>query len=116
MQIVLDNILERFLPVPNKMKLRLFLQVSVGFLFLIVAHRVIMYFIEPKLTQEVSRPGVILGMAAGLIFVQMVANSLTLARFTRKWLSSQEVIDKMKREKLEMDYNSLQDQLNPHFV
>ena len=35
---------------------------------------------------------------------------------TRKWLNSQEVIAKMKREKLEMDYNSLQDQLNPHFL
>ena len=116
LQIVLDNILEKFLPVPTKLKLRLFLQICVSILFLIFAHRVIMYFIEPKLTEEESRPSVILGMVAGLIFVQMVANSLTLGRMTRKWLNSQEVIAKMKREKLEMDYNSLQDQLNPHFL
>ncbi|MCE4566813.1 sensor histidine kinase [Maribellus sp. CM-23] len=116
LQIILDNILERFLPVPTKMKLRFILQISVGFLFLILAHRVIMYFIEPELGGENSRPGVILGMAAGLIFIQMVANSLTLARISIKWLNSQEIIAKMKREKLEMDYNSLQDQLNPHFL
>ncbi|MCK3684819.1 histidine kinase [Maribellus sp. YY47] len=115
-QIILDNILERFLPVPKKIKLRLFLQVGVGVLFLIVAHRVIMAVIEPKLVLDNSRSGVILGMAAGLIFVQMVANSLTMTRITRKWLNSQEVIEKMKLEKLEMDYNSLQDQLNPHFL
>lgn len=116
LQIVLDNVLEKILPVPNKMGLRLFLQIGVGILFLFLAHRVIMFFIAPKLTIEESRPGVILGMAAGLIFVQMAANSLTLARFTQKWLNSQEVIAEMKREKLEMDYNSLQDQLNPHFL
>ncbi len=116
LQIILDNVLERFLPVPTKMKLRFILQISVGFLFLILAHRVIMHFIEPELGGENSRPGVILGMAAGLIFVQMVANSLTLARISIKWLNAQEIIAKMKREKLEMDYNSLQDQLNPHFL
>ena len=116
LQIILDNILERFLPVPSKIKLRFFLQISVGIIFLVVAHRVIMYFIEPKLTLHESRSGVILGMAAGLIFVQMVANSLTLARLTQKWLNSQEVIAEMKRDKLQMDYNSLQDQLNPHFL
>lgn len=116
LQIVLDNILERFLPVPRKIKLRLFLQVTVGILFLVATHRIIMYFIEPKLRLLDSRPGVILGMTTGLIFVQMIANSLTLARFSRKWVNSQEVIAEMKREKLEMDYNSLQDQLNPHFL
>ncbi|AGY54893.1 Inner membrane protein ypdA [Bacteroidales bacterium CF] len=115
-QIVLDNILEKFLPVPTKLKLRLFLQIFVSFLFLILSHRVIMYFLEPKLILENSRPAVILGMALGLIFVQVVANSLTMARITRKWLNSQEEIAEMKQEKLEMDYNSLQDQLNPHFL
>ncbi|WP_167605913.1 sensor histidine kinase [Maribellus sediminis] len=116
LQIVLDNVLERFLPVPTRIKLRLFLQISVGILFLVAAHRVIMFFVDPKLTLEESRPGVILGMAAGLIFVQMVANSLTLARLTQKWVNLQETIAEMKREKLQMDYNMLQDQLNPHFL
>nr|WP_320020940.1 histidine kinase [uncultured Draconibacterium sp.] len=116
LQIILDNILERFLPVPKKIKLRLFLQVTVGILFLYFAHRAIMFFIEPKLTPQESRSGVIMGMITGLVFVQMVANSLTIARFTQKWLDTQEQIAEMKREKLRMDYNSLQDQLNPHFL
>ncbi|WP_297098152.1 sensor histidine kinase [uncultured Draconibacterium sp.] len=115
-QIILDNILERFLPVPKKIKLRLFLQISVGILFLVFAHRVIMHFIDPKLGIGESRSGVIMGMITGLVFVQMVANSLTIARFAQKWFDSQEQIAEMKREKLRMDYNSLQDQLNPHFL
>ncbi|AHW61605.1 Histidine kinase [Draconibacterium orientale] len=116
LQIVLDNILERFLPIPKKIKLRLFLQISVGILFMVFAHRIIMYFIDPKLGIGESRSGVIMGMVTGLVFVQMVGNSLTIARFTQKWLDSQEQIAEMKREKLRMDYNSLQDQLNPHFL
>nr|WP_321358526.1 histidine kinase [uncultured Draconibacterium sp.] len=116
LQIALDNILERFLPVPKKIKLRLFLQISVGILFLYVVHRIIMYFVDPKLVGQTSRPSVILGVILGLAFVQMVANSLTIARFTQKWFDSQEQIAEMKREKLRMDYNSLQDQLNPHFL
>lgn len=116
LQILLDNVLERFFPVPDKIKLRFFLQIAVGILFLLAAHRLIMYFIEPKLRLPESRSGVILGVAAGLIFVQMVANALNLSRLTEKWLSSQEIIAEMKREKLQMDYNSLQDQLNPHFL
>ncbi|WP_320110475.1 histidine kinase [Draconibacterium orientale] len=116
LQIVLDNILERFLPIPKKIKLRLFLQISVGILFMVFAHRIIMYFIDPKLGIGESRSGVIMGMVTGLVFVQMVGNSLTIARFAQKWFDSQEQIAEMKREKLRMDYNSLQDQLNPHFL
>jgi LytS/YehU family sensor histidine kinase len=116
LQIILDNILERFLPVPKKIKLRFFLQISVGILFLYVALRGIMYFVGPKLTLPDSRSGVVMGMVTGLVFVQMVANSLTIARFTQKWFDSQEQIAEMRREKLSMDYNSLQDQLNPHFL
>jgi len=116
LQIVLDNVLERIFPVPTKMKLRVILQINLGIVFLLISHRVIMYFVDPRITIDASRPGVILGMAAGLIFVQMAANSLTLARFTQKWVHSQELIAEMKREKLQMDYNILQDQLNPHFL
>ncbi len=115
-QIVLDNILERFLPIPEKIKLRIFLQIIFGLLFLIIAHRVVMWFLEPQLVVEGSRIGVVLGMIIGLLFVQMIANSLTVARFTKKYLDTQEEMAEMKREKLRMDYNQLQDQLNPHFL
>ncbi len=115
-QIVLDNILERFLPIPDKIKLRIFLQISLGILFLIVAHRFVISLLEPQLVVEGSRVGVVLGMIIGLLFVQLIANALTIARFTKKYLDTQEEMAEMKREKLRMDYNLLQDQLNPHFL
>jgi len=115
-QIVLDNILERFLPIPEKIKLRITLQVILGVLFLAFIHRIVMRFLEPQLVIEGARIGVILGMMIGLLFVQLIANSLIIARFTKKYLDTQEEMADMKREQLRMDYNQLQDQLNPHFL
>ncbi|WP_346855429.1 histidine kinase [uncultured Draconibacterium sp.] len=115
-QIILDNILERFLPVPEKLKLRLAIQLVLGLLLLLLVMKGLMFFIEPQLLEEHSRPGIFMGLLMGLLFVQITASSLAVARFTQKWLDSQEQIAEMKREKLRMDYNSLQDQLNPHFL
>ncbi len=115
-QIALDNILERFLPVPNKMKLRLLIQVSCGLIILYLSFHLIMQYIEPEIQNERTLPGVYMGLLTGLLFVYMTANGLTIARFTEKWFNSQRQIDDMKRERLKMDYNSLQDQLNPHFL
>jgi len=115
-QIILDNILERFLPVPEKIKLRLAIQLLLGLSVLLLVMKVLMLFIEPQLLEEHSRSGIFMGLLMGLLFVQMMASSLAVARFTQKWLDSQEQIAEMKREKLRMDYNSLQDQLNPHFL
>jgi len=115
-QIILDNILERFLPIPEKIKLRISLQIILGILFLIVAHRVVMMLIGPQLVIAGARVGVVLGMIVGLLFVQIIANSLIVARFTKKYFDTQEEMADMKREKLRMDYNQLQDQLNPHFL
>jgi sensor histidine kinase YesM len=115
-QILLDNILERFLPVPKKIKLRIVIQISLGLLTLVLMHSVLMHLIDPQMLVAESEPGIFMGILAGLVFVQVIANSLTIARLTQKWIDTQDEIAEMKREKLRMDYNSLQDQLNPHFL
>lgn len=115
-QIVFDNILERFLPVPQKIKLRISLQILLGLAVLVLTQRIVMYFFNPQLITENTKPGIYMGLISGLLFVYMLATSITIARFTQKWIDTQEEIADMKREKLRMDYNSLQDQLNPHFL
>lgn len=115
-QILLDNILERFLPIPEKLRLRIFLQIVFSFIFLYVALHVLMLIMAPEMDDDGGRPGLFMGLISGLLFVQFLANGLILARTTQKLLDSQEQIAAMKREKLEMSYNSLQDQLNPHFL
>jgi sensor histidine kinase YesM len=116
LQIVFDNIFERFFPVPQKLRLRIFLQLIVAVLFIVLATWVLFLLSDPKLTDVKARPGVLMGMLSGLLFVQLLASSLTTARLTRKWIDSQKEIAEMKSEKLKMDYLLLQDQLNPHFL
>lgn len=116
LQIVLDNILERFFPIPERIKLRIMIQIAVGILFLIVTHSLVSSFILSLVDIPNAKPGIMMGLLTGLVFVQMIANSLAIARFTIKWIDAQEEMADMKREKLRMDYNSLQDQLNPHFL
>lgn len=115
-QIILDNILERLMPVPNKIRLRMVIQVASAFIMLYISAKVVMLFIEEDITNMQQRPGIVMGIIMGLFFVHLVANGLTIARFTGKWMASQKQINEMKQEKLKMDYNSLQDQLNPHFL
>ena len=88
-QILLDNILERFLPVPKKIKLRIAMQISLGLLTLVAAHTLLMRFLDPQILEEGSESGVFMGILAGLVFVQMVANALTVARLTQKMLDAQ---------------------------
>lgn len=116
LQIILDNILERFFPIPDKIKLRIMIQVAVGILFLIVTHSLVSSYLVAQVDIPNAKPGIMMGLLTGLVFVQMIANSLAIARFTRKWMDAQDEMAEMKREKLNMDYNSLQDQLNPHFL
>lgn len=115
-QIILDNILERFLPIPKKIRLRLVIQFIIAIIFLAFVHRIVMGTFDPEVLNEKSRPGVYMGLIIGLLLVFIMAQALTIARFTEKWTASQKQISEMKREKLEMDYHSLQDQLNPHFL
>ncbi|MCG8306851.1 MAG: histidine kinase [Cytophagales bacterium] len=115
-QIILDHILERFLPIPTKIRLRVVLHLCVGIVVLVISHKIIMSILSPEMLNETTRPGTYMGLISGLLFVYMLANSLTYTRFLEKWMESQNKIEEMKREKLRIDYNSLQDQLNPHFL
>ena len=116
-QIAVDNLMERIMPVPNLVRLRLAIQIVLGLFVIALVFKIIVFIIEPDLiTINNNKVATFMGLMIGLIFVFMVAHGLILARFTEKWAASQRKFSEMKREKLKMDYNILQDQLNPHFL
>ena len=55
-------------------------------------------------------------MGFGLVFTIFLVSSLLMTRLVDKWMFAQSEIEELKREKLKMDYNALQDQLNPHYL
>ena len=112
--ILSDVLFELIFPIPSKIRLRIFSQMVLG-LFLIVGISMLMATFSPE-KEVIPRSIILTGFALGLTFVMLVSSSLLIFRFTDKWISAQHEISMMKQEKLRMDYNSLQDQLNPHFL
>jgi uncharacterized membrane-anchored protein YhcB (DUF1043 family) len=112
--IILDNVMERIFPIPKKLKLRLILQSFLSIFILVLIYKAVPLVFPDKYGAPKSH--FYLGIAVGLIFVTMLSTILLITRFTEKWIFVQQKIDKMEKEKLRIDYNALQDQLNPHFL
>lgn len=113
-QLVVDYILEIFLPIPKKIRLRIFIQTLSGLALIILVFNLITTIDDTY--EKVTKTAYFLGVALGLVFITLVSTALLIMRLTQKWIQSQKEIDVMKQEKLKMDYNSLQDKLNPHFL
>lgn len=114
LQIVFDLVLEKFFPIPDKIRTRLIVQTIGGIALLVFMFQVAVSF--TSFYPGIPKANIYLGLAIGLVFVSVFASSLLLMRLTEKWIFSQKEMDRLKQEKLKMDYNSLQDQLNPHFL
>ena len=116
--IITDMILERYLPVPDKLRFRIIAQTILS----IILSTVIYYIAVAVLTgtlheeKEISDNLRRLSMGFGLVFTIFLVSSLLMTRLVDKWMFAQSEIEELKREKLKMDYNALQDQLNPHYL
>ncbi len=115
-QIIMDNVLEYFFPVPYKLRLRLAFHFLAGLILLLLSYKFVVGVIDPEINDNRVKPFIYIGMVIGLMFVVLVTNILTISRMTEKWFYSTRQLDVIKQEKLQMDYNSLQDKLNPHFL
>ena len=114
MHIVLDNILEYFLPIPEKLRRRFAIQIPLNIVLIIVVFQ-FMNLISPH-DSDAPKSVLYMGFALGLVFVTIISSGHLLMKLMEKWVFAQKRIDELKQEKLRMDYNALQDQLNPHFL
>ncbi|MBW6534280.1 MAG: histidine kinase [Mariniphaga sp.] len=109
-----DHLAERFLPIPKKISLRVVLHFVVS---LLIAVAVVFYFsFIVKEALFFSHPIVQLMMLLGLIFIFIITVFSVSLRIIEKWIYSMRQLEELKSLKLKSDYNSLQAQLNPHFL
>ncbi|MCG8385787.1 MAG: histidine kinase [Cytophagales bacterium] len=116
-QVVMDHVLEPFLPISKKPRQRILLQFSLNILLTVFVYHFVeylAYLTHPE--EEISEPIFYIAIALGLVFVTLFSSTLSLARLTSKWMNAQHHIHELEQEKLKMDYGLLQDQLNPHFL
>lgn len=112
--VLIDHLAERFLPIPEKISLRVVLHILVS---LLVAVAAVFYFsLIVKEALFFSHPIVQLMMLFGLIFIFILILISIALRIIDKWIYSVRQLEELKNLKLKSDYNSLQAQLNPHFL
>ena len=112
--VFVDHLAERFFPIPDKLPLRVIIHALVS---LFIAFAAVLYF--SMMVREAlffTYPIVQLMIFFGLIFIFiLILVSITL-RIIEKWIFSSRQLEELKSLKLRSDYNSLQAQLNPHFL
>jgi len=114
MNVLIDHLSERFLPITEKISLRVVFHFVVS---LIIAVAVVFYFsLIVKDALFFSHPIVQLMMLLGLIFIFIITIFSITLRIIEKWIYSVRQLEELKSLKLKSDYNSLQTQLNPHFL
>jgi len=112
--VFLDHLAERFLPIPEKLSMRVVLHLVVS---LLIAMATVLYFsLIVKEALFFSHPIVQLMIFFGLIFIFILILVSVTLRIIEKWIYSVRQLEEMKNLKLKSDYNSLQSQLNPHFL
>ncbi|HON18524.1 MAG TPA: histidine kinase [Salinivirgaceae bacterium] len=112
--VLFANLAERFFPIPEKIKSRIVIHfiISVGLGLISIAYFSSLNIVENILQQRI----VWLLIALGLFFIfYLIMFSIGL-RITEKWIWSMKEIDQLREAHLINEYNSLQDQLNPHFL
>jgi len=112
--VFIDHLAERFLPIPEKFSSRVVLHFFVS---LLLAVAVVFYF--SQIIKEAfffSHPIVQLMMLFGLIFIFILILISVTLRIIEKWIFSVRQLEELKSMKLKSDYQSLQAQLNPHFL
>lgn len=112
--IFLDKLLEYFLPLPYKIRIRIAIQSVFGVLSIIIAFKGLMFFSTDY--SEIPRPIMVIGVSLGLVFIAHLTGMLLTFRLTESWIHMENQVERLKQEKLQSDYNHLQDQLNPHFL
>lgn len=112
--VFLDNMAEYFFPIPQKIGLRISMHLVFCTLF---AWAAVVYFENLVGSNNLIRePIVRLMLVLGGIFVFILLVVSIGLRITEKWIVSERELEKLQQAKLLSDYNSLQDQLNPHFL
>ena len=116
-QVIMDHLLERFLPLERGLRQRIIMQFLLNILLTIVVYNFVEYLAYLTQPEElIPKPIFYISIVLGLVFVTLFSSALSLARLTSKWVNAQQQINELEQEKLKMDYGMLQDQLNPHFL
>lgn len=112
--VFIDYISERFLPIPERIGVRIVLHVIVSIILAAIIISTLERWVEHK--DLLKEPIVKIMIVLGVVFIMTLIVITIGIRITEKWVNAQKEVEQLKQAKLLSDYNALQDQLNPHFL
>ncbi len=114
LNVLLDNLSERYLPIPSRIMPRIALHFLLS---LLVGFFALLFFVKLIRSYEVlQEPLTWLMFAFGLLFIFILVVISISLRIVSKWIKAQGEVEELRQLQMKNDYNALQDQLNPHFL
>ncbi len=115
LQIGFDRFVDKFLPIPQKLNPRIFSYF--GFAVVLCS---LMFLFTKKIFQidnfDAVKSELYLGLLLNVLFINGIISYLIFRRVVDQLIFSERKISAITQEKLMMSYNSLKDQLNPHYL
>lgn len=112
--VLFDRLAERSLPIPEKISIRLILHILIS--LLLGGVLLATFIFTDQLDILLLHPLMHLMILFGFIFIIILILVSVTVRIIEKWFFSIRQLEVLKNLKLASDYQSLQAQLNPHFL
>jgi two-component system, LytTR family, sensor kinase len=108
--------LEKYFPFNKNTSLRIFIQILLGAGFILIIRLGGLYFAKDELPFD-PQPIVIATMVGLDIFLALTINLAVISHYIiKRWKESLVKTEKLEQERIQMQYQTLRNQVNPHFL
>jgi two-component system, LytTR family, sensor kinase len=108
--------LDRVYPYSRNVAIRIVIQLALGTIFGLVSRILIYYYGEPNLPITVDKLFLTLTWAGYTLFPGMINMGFFTAYFIGKWKEELLKAERLEKEKTQVQFDNLKNQLNPHFL
>jgi two-component system, LytTR family, sensor kinase len=108
--------LDRVYPYRRNVAMRIIIQLALGTVFGLISRILIYYYGEPNLPITVDELFLTLTWAGYLVFPGIVNMGFFIAYFIGKWKEELLKAERLEKEKTQVQFENLKNQLNPHFL
>jgi two-component system LytT family sensor kinase len=108
--------LDRVYPYGRNVAMRIIIQLALGTVFGLISRILIYYYGEPNLPITVDQLFLTLTWAGYILFPSIVNMGFFIAYFIGKWKEELLKAERLEKEKTQVQFENLKNQLNPHFL
>lgn len=112
----INLLLDRVYPYSRNVAVRIILQLVLGTIFGLISRILIYYYGEPQIPIPVDELFMKLTWAGYMFFPGIVNMGFFIAYFLQKWKEELLKAERLEKEKAQVQFDNLKNQLNPHFL